>query len=404
MSDRLLHRNDYRVIGLVSFAHAVSHFVQLIVPPLFPLIRDDLGVGYTTLGVLFATFYASSALFQPVAGFVVDRTNAVWVLAGGTLLMTIGLAIGAVSGSYPGLLIGSAIAGVGNSVFHPADYAILNNRVANNRLGYAYSIHGVLGYVGFAVAPAFSVTVGSAFGWSTALLVGSAIGLMTLVLLCSAARILGTKGNAARSYSLLTSDARILLTPSVVMCFAFFTAYASASAGLQGVGVPLLILHFGAPATVASAVLTTFLVAAACGMLLGGVIAAHSDRHRLIATAGLVAGAAAVLALAFHTVPMSAVPLVFGYAGLAFGVVAPSRDLIVRKATPAGADGRVYGFVYAGLDIGFLLMPVLYGWMLDKHLSQAVLCTVAGFVVLAILMMFIVPQKQPSPISSRPPS
>ena len=385
-------RNDATVIGLVSFAHGMSHFYQLLLAPLFPFIKDELGVSYAALGFLVALFYTLSGLFQPLAGFVVDRYGARTVLLGGVTLLIAGAFLQGMAGSYATLALGAALTGVGNSVFHPADFAILNARVSTPRLGYAFSAHGVLGYVGYAVAPMFSVAIGAAYGWQTALLTGAAIGFVLLVLLLVNSRHLEIRLHATQAKKTsFSSDARVLFAWPVLLCFVYFTVFAAGLTGLQSFGVAALVEQFSVAATAASSALTAYLVSAALGILAGGFVAARASRHDIVAAAGLAVNAVAVLLIALNQVPVAALPVALAIAGFASGVVAPSRDLIVRASTPPGAAGRVFGFVYSGLDVGSLATPVFYGWMLDHHLPHGVFYMAAGFTALAILTVLLLP-------------
>lgn len=383
-------RNDATVIGLISFAHGTSHFYQLLLAPLFPFIKDELGVSYAALGFLVALFYTLSGLFQPLAGFVVDRYGARTVLLGGVALLIAGAFLQGMAGSYAMLALGAALTGIGNSVFHPADFAILNARVSTPRLGYAFSAHGVLGYVGYAVAPVFSVAIGAAYGWQTALLTGAAIGFVLLALLLVHSRHLEIplQVKVKKSFS---SDARVLFAWPVLLCFIYFTVFAAGLAGLQSFGVSALVEQFSVAATAASSTLTAYLVSAALGILAGGFVAARASRHDIVAAAGLAVNAFAVLLIAMNQVPVAALPVALAIAGFASGVVAPSRDLIVRASTPAGAAGRVFGFVYSGLDVGSFVTPVFYGWMLDHHLPHGVFYTVFAFTALAVLTVLQLP-------------
>jgi MFS transporter, FSR family, fosmidomycin resistance protein len=383
-------RNDATVIGLISFAHGMSHFYQLLLAPLFPFIKDELGVSYAALGFLVALFYTLSGLFQPLAGFVVDRYGARAVLLGGVALLIAGAFLQGMAGSYAMLALGAALTGIGNSVFHPADFAILNARVSAPRLGYAFSAHGVLGYVGYAVAPVFSVAIGAAYGWQTALLTGAAIGFVLLALLSVNSRQLEIQlqVKAKRSFS---SDARVLMAWPVLLCFLYFMVFAAGLTGLQSFGVSALVEQFSVAATAASSALTAYLVSAAVGILAGGFVAARASRHDIVAAAGLAVNALAVLLIAMNQVPVAALPVALAIAGFASGVVAPSRDLIVRASTPPGAAGRVFGFVYSGLDVGSFATPVFYGWMLDHHLPHGVFYTVFAFTALATLTVLQLP-------------
>ena len=383
-------RNDATVIGLISLAHGMSHFYQLLLAPLFPFIKDELGVSYAALGFLVALFYALSALLQPFAGFVVDRYGARGVLLGGIAFFVAGILVQAFATSYALLAIGAALGGIGNSVFHPADFAILNSRVSAPRLGYAFSAHGVVGYLGYAVAPVFSVSIGAAFGWQSALLTGAALGVGVLAVLVVNARHLGIEQQPRKQAS-IRSEASVLFTTPVVLCFVYFAVFAAGLAGLQSFGVSAIVEQYRVAATAASSALTAYLVAAALGILAGGFVAARVSRHDLIAAAGMAVSALAVLVIAMQVIPGAALPAALAVAGFASGIVAPSRDLIVRASTPPGAAGRVFGFVYSGLDVGSLTMPVFYGWMLDHGVPHAVFYTVAAFTTIAMLTVLQLP-------------
>ena len=384
-------RNDATVIGLVSFAHGMSHFFQLLLAPLFPFIRDELGVSYAALGFLVALFYTLSALFQPLAGFVVDRYGARSVLLGGIAFFVAGTALMGFSGSYATLALGAALTGIGNSVFHPADFAIMNARVSPQRLGYAFSAHGVVGYIGYAVAPLFSVTIAAAYGWHAALLAGAALGVALLILMVLHASYLHIEAQPRKDTGSFATDARVLFAWPVVLCFLYFTVFAAGLAGLQSFGVSALVEQYQVAATAASSALTAYLVSAAVGILAGGFVAARATRHDFVAAAGLAVNALAILLIALGQVPNAALPVALAIAGFASGMVAPSRDLIVRASTPKGAAGRVFGFVYSGLDVGQFATPVFYGWMLDHAMPQAVFFTVFAFTAAAILTVLQLP-------------
>lgn len=389
-------KNDSRIIGLVALAHGTSHFFQLVVPPLFPLIKADLGVSYAALGFITAVFYILSCVFQPLVGFVVDRTGPRAVLYGGMGLLAGGTLLAGRAPGYGALVAAAAIAGLGNSVFHPADYAILNARVGAARLGHAYSAHGVLGFLGYAAAPVFSVSVGSAWGWHAALLAASAWGAVVIALLVLHGKILEVKSEMpVKPQTPIAHDARILLAPAVLMCFVFFAVYSAALSGVQTFGVAALPALYGVAAAFASSAVTAFLVGTAAGIVAGGFIASRSSRHDFVAAAGLGLSAATMALVASHAAPGFALPALLGLAGFSAGATGPSRDLIVRASTPPGATGRVYGFVYSGLDVGSLSMPVIYGWMMDHALPQVVFYTVFGLTLAAILTVLQLPGRAP---------
>ena len=390
-------KNDATVIGLISFAHGMSHFYQLLLAPLFPFIKDELGVSYAALGFLVALFYALSGLLQPLAGFVVDRYGARGVLLGGIAFMVGGVLVQAFAASYAMLALGAALGGIGNSVFHPADFAILNARVSTARLGHAFSAHGVVGYVGYAVAPVFAVGIGAALGWQAALMSGAALGEVSLVVLGFNRRFLPIELQPRKAS--LGAQARVLFAAPVILCFVYFTVFAAGLTGLQSFSIAAMVEQYRVAATSASTALTAYLARAALGILAGDLVAARASRHDVIAAAGMAVSALAVLAIAMSQVPGAALPVALAIAGFASGMVAPSRDLIVRASTPPGAAGRVFGFVYSGLDVGAFVTPVFYGWLLDHHLPQAVFYTVFGFTALAALtIVLLVPVRDLLPV------
>ncbi|HEU0258767.1 MAG TPA: MFS transporter [Burkholderiales bacterium] len=382
-------KNDANVIGLISFAHGMSHFYQLLLAPLFPFIKDELGVSYAALGFLVALFYTLSGLLQPLAGFVVDRYGARSVLLAGVSFFVAATLVMGLSTSYAMLALGAALGGIGNSVFHPADFAILNARVSSTRLGYAFSAHGVVGYVGYAVAPVFSVAIGAALGWQAALLAGAVlgVGLLLLLLLNSRHLVIGAQ---PRKKASLKTEAGVLFAAPVVLCFVYFTVFAAGLAGLQSFGVSAMVEQYRIAATSASSALTAYLVSAALGILAGGFVAARTTRHDFVAAAGMGVSALAILAVAMNVVPGVALAAALAISGFASGVVAPSRDLIVRASTPPGAAGRVFGFVYSGLDVGAFATPVFYGWMLDHGMPHAVFYTIFVFTLAAMLTVLLV--------------
>jgi MFS family permease len=384
-------RGSAAVIGLVAVAHGMSHFYQLVVAPLLPLMKDELGVSYAALGFAMTLFYAASALCQPAAGFVVDRIGARGVLLAGLAMMVGGIALAGAAHSYPVLVAGMLVAGVGNSAFHPADFSILNARVDPARLGYAYSAHGTAGSIGYASAPVFSAAMGAAFGWHAALYGAAAIGLVVLgVLVLNARRLEVPVAPGARRPS-AREDMRVLFSPAVVLCFLYFVIYCCGLVGVQHFSITALTMQHGVSVAFASTALTSYMVGNAAGMIAGGFIATRTSRHDVVAIAGIAVGAAFMLVIATGTLAAALLPALFGLTGFAMGTTNPSRDMIVKASTPQGASGRVYGFVYAGLDVGSLFTPVVYGWLLDRQLPQAVFYVIFGFSLLAILTVMQLP-------------
>jgi FSR family fosmidomycin resistance protein-like MFS transporter len=387
-------KSDLKVISLIGTGHATSHFLQLVVPPLFPLMRDELGVSYATLGMVLAIFYALSALLQPVAGFVVDRVGGRAVLLAGLALMGAGTLLMGLAHSLELLALGAALAGVGNSVFHPADFAILNGRVERERLGHAFSIHSVSGSIGFALAPVFSAAVAHWAGWHAALV--AAAGLAALVLLAlslNSGRFVVEMHPAEKKPAAF--DPSVLLSWQVLACFLFFAMHAAALTGIMSFGVAALKEQLGAAPTLASSAITAYMVGSASGMLAGGFFTSRA-RIDLVPAAGLSISACIMLAIASGSVPVLALPVAFALSGFSVGATYPSRDLLVRGATPAGATGRVYGFVYAGLDVGSFATPVFYGWLMDRGAPQGVFYAVFAFALCAVFTVLQLPARRPA--------
>lgn len=384
-------RASAAVIGLVAVAHGMSHFYQLVVAPLLPLMKDELGVSYAALGFAMTLFYAASALCQPLAGFVVDRIGPRGVLLAGLAMMVAGIGLAGAAHSYPVLIVGMLLAGLGNSVFHPADFSILNARVEQTKLGYAYSAHGTAGSIGYAAAPVFSAGMGAAFGWHAALYGAAGIGLAVLVVLLLNARRLEVPVTPAAQRASARDDMRVLLSPAVILCFLYFVIYCCGLVGVQHFSITAMTMQHGVTVAFASTALTSYMVGNAAGMIAGGFIATHTSRHDLVAIGGIAVGAAFMLLIATGALAAALLPALFGLTGFAMGVTNPSRDMIVKASTPKGASGRVYGFVYAGLDIGSLFTPVIYGWLLDRELPQAVFYVIFGFSLLAILTVMQLP-------------
>ncbi|MGH8851549.1 MAG: MFS transporter [Casimicrobiaceae bacterium] len=378
-------RADAKVIGVVGSVHALSHFFQLVLPPLFPLLRAEFGVGYATLGALLSLFYVASGICQFGAGFAVDRFGARPVMLSGLGLLAGGtLAAGLVPGIgwlFPLVVL----MGLGNGVFHPADFAVLNANVNPRRLGHAYSSHGVGGSLGYALAPVVSFGLASAFGWRSALTICGLLGLGALAVLATQRDALDSrKHGAVAPKHTLAGSLELFRQRPILLCFAYFCVLTIATIGIQTFLGTSLNAAYGLPLAVAATALTAYLLGNASGVLAGGFLAARTARHDRVAAAGLAIGATLILLLAlFAPLAAWAIPLL-ALTGLALGATGPSRDMIVRGATPKGASGRVYGFVYSGLDLGSALAPAAMGAMVDHGSPRMVAAAIAAFLFVAI--------------------
>ena len=380
---------DARIIGLVGSAHFFSHFFQLALPPLFPVLKDALEVPYVALGFVMSVMYAASGVGQTVSGFLVDRFGAARVLVSGMALFAGAIAAAGLAPSYWVLLPIAVAAGLGNSVFHPADYSIFNASVDARRLGRAYSVHSIGGNLGWTVAPAVIVTLAAHTSWRTALVTVGGVGVVAALLLSTQAHTLADDRRAAAPREAeaaggLAADIRLLMVAPVLAAFAYFTLLATSLIGIQTFSVTAMVALYGAPLALATGALTAFLLGSSAGILLGGFLADHTRRHDLVAGGGMLAGALLAFVLATGGLALAALPVVMAVTGFALGVTSPSRDMLVRQATPRGASGKVYGFVYSGLDLGSSLTPLLFGWLLDRGEPRSVFVVSAVFMLLTI--------------------
>jgi FSR family fosmidomycin resistance protein-like MFS transporter len=377
-------RRDVRVIGLVGVAHGVSHFLQLALPPLFPLLRVAFDVSWTLLGSLVGVFYVASGLMQFTAGFLVDRFGARPVLLSGIALMAGGTLLASLAPGAYWLFPFAALMGAGNGVFHPCDFAILNASVAPRRLGYAYSTHGVGGNLGFAMAPIVSFGLGTAFGWRVALASMAVAALAILAMLYRQRAHLQSHRAADAHAHTLRGSVGLFVKPAILLCFGYFVFQTAAGIGLQTFLPAGLNGGLGVPLVVATSAVTAYLLGGTAGIVAGGFLAVRTDRHDRVAAAGLFAGAVLLAALAGGLVPSVALIGLVALVGFVVGATGPSRDLIVRNATPRGAAGRVYGFVYSGLDLGATVAPIWFGVMLDHGLGREMFFVIATLYLVAI--------------------
>lgn len=381
---------DARVIGLVGSAHFMSHFLQLTLPPLFPILRDGLGVGYVGLGLVSTVFYGTSGIGQTVSGFLVDRFGAARVLVGGLGLFGTAIALAGLSPSYGALIAIALVAGLGNSVFHPADYAIFNRVVDPRRLARAYSVHSIGGNLGWVAGPALVVTLSGLVGWRAALVAAGGLGILTALGLLSQADALTDYGlpaprRAATRPPGLLADLRLLLATPILAAFAYFALLAMSLVGLQTFSVAAMVTLYHTPLRLATAALTGLLLGNSAGILAGGLLADRTRRHDLVAGAGMLLAAALTAVVGSAALPVGGLLVAMALAGFCLGLTGPSRDMLVRGATPSGASGKVFGFVYSGLDLGSLVMPLIYGWLLDRGQPRALFFVAAALMGLTVV-------------------
>lgn len=390
-TDILPGRADVRTIGLVSSAHSLSHFYQLVLPPLFPLLHFEEGYTYTELGSLVALYYLLSGLVQPAAGFLVDRVGPRPVLYAGIVLCVVACAGYAAVDNYIQFVAMAVLGGIGNGVFHPADYTVLSRNVSEARVGKGFSFHAFGGYVGYAIAPITIISLATAVGWREALLIAGLAGAVFLVFLIT----FGHSHIQTRNESDETvpqdakSHAALLLTPTIIGCFLFFCAAAMAQIGLQTFAPAALFNLYQTAVTVSTAGITVFLVAVTLGILSGGVLADRTKRHHLVAIVCLIPPAVLVVLPAWFELTAVELWSMLAVIGFVFGLLIPSRDMIVRAAAPRHSSGKVFGVVYSGLDVGSALTPIAFGWVLDNDLAAWVFIAVGACFAIGIIAILL---------------
>jgi FSR family fosmidomycin resistance protein-like MFS transporter len=389
-------RRDLKVMSLIGTAHFFSHFYILVLPPLFPLLRDEFGVGYTALGLALAVLNGTTGLTQAPVGFLVDRFGARAILIAGLALFSLAIGLIGFFPSYPMLIALMVIAGLGNSVFHPADYAILSSAVEQRRMGRAFSIHTFGGHAGFALAPPVVVFLTALFDWRIALALAGAAGLLVTFLLAANGDLLHSETDhgrrtAARSGAGVTG-VRLLLSGPILMALLFFAMLAVTQGGYMSFSVAAIEALYGVPLAAANLPLTLYLAASAIGVLAGGWIADRTGQHHHVVGVCFLLVALVSALIPELLPPLAITAALFALAGFFSGVVAPSRDMMVRAVTPPGASGKVFGFVTTGFNVGGIAAPLLFGAVLDYGDPDLVFWTVAGLSLLTLLVVYASPR------------
>jgi MFS family permease len=383
--------NDFKVMSLIGVAHGASHYYQLAFATMLLIVRQEAGLSYTDVGLLAGIFYGVSGIAQTGAGFAVDRFGARPILAGGLAVIGFALALVSVAHSFVAFAAIAVIAGLGNCVFHPADFALLNASVNQGRLGRAYSIHGVGGSLGWAAAPVMYF-LDSMFGWVGAALIGATPGLVLAVLVWSQrATLIDHRVKARAAAAQHGAPAlNLFLQPAILLCLVYFALIAANTVGIQQFAVPAWTAMFGIGENYAALCLIVFIVGSAAGVLAGGFFADRVRRHDLVATVGMMTAAVLTVPIATASVSPALLLPLLALAGAAGGLTNPSRDMIVRSATPPGASGKVFGFVYSGLDIGSFLAPPLFGFLMSSGMPSIIFwIAIALYIVNAGLVLSI---------------
>jgi MFS transporter, FSR family, fosmidomycin resistance protein len=383
-------RNDTLVIGLVGLAHLLSHFFQVALGPLFPLLRLEFGVSYTALGLIISLFYGVSGVCQAFAGIIVDKYGADRLLIFALSTMATAVFLMGLAPTYWWLLPLAVVSALGNCFFHPADLSILSEKISPNRMGRAFAAHGLGGTCGYFLSPIIIYYfVASSFGWRAGLMVGGLLGWLAVLWIIRNRSVLRMPRSAS-----VTSDAakpglqfykKLLTNGGLMSAFAYFALIAAAGVGMQAFSITAFVEIYDTPLYLATAGLTAFLGATALGIIAGGEMADRFPRHALIATTGLLIGASLMGIVAAFSMHMYLVIGLLGGAGFFIGMTGPSRDILVRAATPTGATGKVFGFVYSGLDLGSASAPLLFGSLMDGGQFRFVFVAIAIMYALGIL-------------------
>jgi MFS family permease len=391
--------SDVRVIGLISLAHGSSHFFHLVLPPMFPWLKEEFTLSYAELGLLMSIFFVVSCIVQATSGFLVDRIGARPVLFTGVSLLALAALTYSQSNGYLMLILGAVIAGCGNGIFHPVDYTLINHKVSSPNLPYAYSMHGVTGYLGWAAAPAFMVGIAQLSDWRTAFIAAALLEVIVLIiLLANKSQLLDNvkerhdsthaSAQAANPGSVPESTFAFLRLPAVWLCWTFFFFSMASTSSLQSFAPSGLFSIYDIPLTTGSYYITLLALGSAGGVLFGGYLAAKLQAPERIVSTCLSVTVVMCLLLATGFIPIALIPIIFFVLGFGYGVVAPSRDLLVKQATPQGVAGRVYGIVYSGIDLGAAIGPFIFGLFMDAGLPKALFLGIVVFQLMIIPTVF----------------
>jgi len=385
-----------RLVGVISAAHFVSHYYILILAPLLPFVRDAYGVSYTELGLALAAFNIVTGTLQTPAGFLVDWLGARVILIVGLLIGAVAFVIVGLVDSFWVLVAMFALAGVGNTVYHPADYALLSHHVPTDRIGQAFSIHAFAGMMGSAFAPASLLMMQSWWGWRGAFIGAGLFGFAVAAILLMVRDNAPVQATAPAPRAGMEKSAegwRLLLSTPILMNLFFFVLIAMINGGMFNYSVVALGELYDTPAAVANSALSGLLLLSAVGVLVGGVAATRVSRHAYVAALGLAAMALTATLIAQFDLGTVMLVLVMTAFGFSYGVIMPSRDMIVRDITPPGSFGKVFGFVTTGFNIGGIVSPLIFGAIMDHGSPRFVFVAVAAFALLSVITVVSLPRK-----------
>ena len=385
---------DFKVIALIGIAHFFSHLYIYLLPPLFPLLKTVFDVSYTELGLLLAVFSGTTGLTQIPFGFLVDKFGAKFILILGLAVEGVAFALMGLAPGYGAVMLLMVIAGAANGVYHPADYAILSSSVSKDRMGRAFSLHTFAGYAGFAIAGPIIVLLNMYFGWRLGLAFCGVAGIATAILLLVYSRHLKHNLNNVKPKDKLGSEQhsghgiKLLFSAPILMCLGFFALLSLGSTGIASFLIVALGQRHGTDVETATLILSTYLIASAVGVLIGGFVADRTQRHNLVAAICFLSTAIIIASIGAFYVNIFLLFFLMAVMGVMHGVIMPSRDMIVRSVTPDGAFGKVFGFVTSGFSIGGIIAPPLFGWILDQSEPSFVFFGIAAIMLCSMTTVF----------------
>ena len=388
---------DAKVIGLVAVAHFMSHVHGMLLPPILGQVKDAFGVSYTQIALAITAFNIASALLQTPAGFLVDRVGPRVMLTGGLIVGSAAITAAALLPGYWFFVIAYALMGVANTVYHPADYSILSSAIDGKNIGKAFSIHNFSGYLGFGVTPALVLGCAALWGWQGAFLFVAGLTFVVAMVLIVAGSVLPRVVRKPMEPS--KSEAKVglglLLSGPILRNLLFFFCISMANGGFQTFTVVGLGAINGTPASVANVALSGFLLFSAMGVLLGGIIADRTPHHERVAAIGFACTSTVALLMAWVNMPAAVLITVMSLGGLLNGIIQPSRDMMVRAVTPPGSFGKVFGFVSTGLNLGGMVAPLTYAWLMDHDEPRGIFMIVFVFILLGLITAITRAKPQP---------
>lgn len=390
---------DIKVISLVCFPHLMSHAYWLVIPPMYGILIAAFGITgefpYTKIAVVTTVFAMATFIFQTPVGFIVDRVGARSVLIGGLALEAVAIGLFGVATAYWQLLILAGIAGIGHTVFHPADYAILSARVSEQRMGRAFSIHSATGYVGFFIAPIFMTGVAGLWHWRAAFILIGIIGLVAALVLLTQSDALRDDGAAKKPDEEAADEQpaavstiaglKLILSLPILMCFLYFVLHQMGGGGIRAFLVAALGQMYGTSEVVAATALSAFTAGSVIGILSGGYVADRFGPRISTAFLTLVPAALIIALLGWVNIQGALLIAALAISGYLIGLLIPSRDLLLRSVTPPGSMGKVMGFASTGSNLGGALIPVVLGYTMDTAGGHWVFWICALFVGAAFL-------------------